>query len=144
MEAIHSRPSVVLVACSGIGKVHGLISREAVYEVTDQRLPGQSEPLCLALLVTGDAEARAKVVQHPCVTVDGCPKLCARKNVELSDGQVAHAVRVYDTLKRHRGAQFGSPTVLSRDGWTAVGEIATEICEATQRIMAGGHEELQS
>ena len=26
---------VLVVPCSGIGKVHGLISREAVYHVTD-------------------------------------------------------------------------------------------------------------
>jgi uncharacterized metal-binding protein len=144
MEPKPNEQPIVLLACSGIGKVHGLISREAVYEVTDHRLPGQSEALCLALLVTGDVQARAKVQAHPCITVDGCPKLCARKNVELSGGRVAHAVRVYDTLKRHRGAQFGSPTTLSRDGWTVAGEIAAEISEAAQQLLATAHEERQT
>ena len=127
---------VLVVPCSGIGKVHGLISREAVCRVTDTLMPGQADTVCLALLVTGDAETRDKVRTHPCITVDGCPKLCARKNVEFSGGKVALGVRVYDTLKRHRGAQFGSPTILSDEGWVAVDEIAAEIAQTAQQVVA--------
>ena len=126
---------VLVIPCSGIGKVHGLISREAVYRVTDALLPGQADTVCLALLVTGDADTREKVRRHPCITVDGCPKLCARKNVELSGGEVALGVRVYDTLKRHRGAKFGSPTTLSDEGWLAVDEIAAEIAETAHQVV---------
>ena len=94
--------------------MHGLISREAVYHVTDNLLPGQADTVCLALLVTGDAETRRRFSSHPCITLDGCPKLCALKNVELSGGKVAKGIRVYDVMKRHRGAQFGTPTALER------------------------------
>ena len=129
----NQKTQVLVVPCSGIGKVHGLISREAVYQVTDRLLPGQSDTVCLALLVTGDADTLAKVRQQPCITVDGCPKLCAKKNVELSGGRVALGVRVYDTLKRHRGAQFGSPTTLSDEGRVASDEIAAEIAETARQ-----------
>ena len=132
----NSEPQVLVVPCSGVGKVQGLISREAVYQVTDHLIPGQSDTVCLALLVTGDAEMRAKVQSHPCITVDGCPKLCARKNVELSGGKVALGIRVYDTLKRHRGGQFGSPTALSDEGWKAVEEIAEEIARTADQAPA--------
>jgi uncharacterized metal-binding protein len=118
---------VLVIPCSGIGKVHGLISREAVYRVTDTLLPGRADTVCLALLVTGDSRTRERVQRTPCVTVDGCPKLCAQKNVELSGGQVVLGVRVYDALKRYRGGQFGSPTTLSEEGWTVVDAIAGEI-----------------
>jgi uncharacterized metal-binding protein len=84
--------------------------------------------------VTGDQETREKVQNHPCITVDGCPKLCAEKNVELSGGNVALGIRVYDTLKRHRGAQFGSPTTLSDEGWAAADEIAAEIAHTAQQL----------
>ena len=132
---------VLVVPCSGIGKVHGLISREAVYQVTDKLMPGQSDTVCLALLVTGDAETREKVQNHACITVDGCPKLCAKKNVELSGGKVALGVRVYDTLKRHRGAQFGSPTALSDEGWATAGEIAEEIARTAQQLIVAAKQE---
>lgn len=129
----HDGQRVLVIPCSGAGKVHGLISREAVFQVCDTLAPTQTETVCLALLVMGDAATRAQVQSHPCITVDGCPKLCAKKNVELSGGQVVSGVRVYDTLKRHRGAQFGTPTALSDAGWVAVEEIATEIAQGAQQ-----------
>jgi uncharacterized metal-binding protein len=141
MASHDAEEQVLVVPCSGIGKVHGLISREAVYHVTDKLMPGQSDTVCLALLVTGDAETRNKVQTRPCITVDGCPKLCAKKNVELSGGRVALGVRVYDTLKRHRGAQFGSPTTLSDEGWAAADEIAEEIAQTARQLNAKGKEE---
>ncbi len=123
---------VLLIPCSGIGKVHGLISREAVYKATDTLGPVGADTVCLALLVTGDPEARRKVQEQRCITLDGCPKLCAQKNVELSGGKVTQAVRVYDTLKRHRGGKFGSATALTEEGWGVVDEIAVEVAETAR------------
>ena len=85
---------VLVIPCSGIGKVHGLMSREATYLVTDELAPGQTDTLCLALLVKGDSEAVAAVRSHACITIDGCAKACAEKNVAMAGGQVAKAVQV--------------------------------------------------
>jgi uncharacterized metal-binding protein len=126
-------PEVLVIPCSGIGKVHGLISREAVYRVTNGVLPGQADTVCLALLVTGDAETRQKVQETPCITLDGCPKLCTLKNVELSGGKIAKGIRVYDVMKRHRGATFGTATALSQEGWAVVQELAAEVAQAAQQ-----------
>ena len=125
--------NVLVIPCSGVGKVHGLISREAVYQVTDGLLAGQADTVCLALLVLGDAETKQKVEQTPCITLDGCPKLCAFKNVELSGGKIAKGIRVYDVMKRHRGENFGSATALSEAGWTVVKELATEVAQIAKQ-----------
>lgn len=132
MDNATHREQVLLIPCSGIGKVHGLISREVVYKATDTLGQDQADTLCLALLVTGDPEAREKVQEQPCLTLDGCPKLCAQKNVELSGGKVAQAVRVYDTLKRHRGGKFGSATALTEEGWAVVDEIAAHVADTVR------------
>jgi hypothetical protein len=50
-------------------------------------------------------------------------------------------IRVYDTLKRHRGAQFGSPTTLSDEGWVAADEIAAEIAQTARQLIAAGKKE---
>ena len=81
MDDDRQNATILVIPCSGIGKVHGLISREAAYRVTDAVASGAADTVCLALLVTGDAETRQKGQQTPCITVDGCPKLCAWKNV---------------------------------------------------------------
>ena len=133
--ANHNKKGTVLVIpCSGIGKVQGLISREAVYQVVDDLQTQGAETVCLALLVTGDPETIKKVRDRPCITVDGCPKLCAQKNVEMSGGKISHAVRVFDALKNHGGKQFGSPTTLSADGWAAVDEIAADVADTVRQM----------
>jgi uncharacterized metal-binding protein len=133
MSSSKHKDQVLVIPCSGIGKVHGLISREAVYRVTDGLMPDQADAVCLALLVTGDAETRQKVQQTTCITLDGCPKLCALKNVELSGGKIAEGIRVYDVMKRHRGANFGNATALSEEGWAVVDELAAEVTQAAKQ-----------
>ena len=124
---MEEKPKTLVVPCSGIGKVHGLLSREVAYELAGPSGAGPYETLCLALLVTGDEEAREKVRNAPCVTVDGCPKLCACKNVELAGGQVARSVRVVDAFRNHRGLDAGTATALTEGGWELVREIAAGI-----------------
>ena len=94
--------------------------------------PKSADTVCLALLVTGDAETVRKVRQTPCITLDGCPKLCAFKNVELSGGKITKGLRVYDAMKRHRGASFGTATLLSDAGWIVVEELAAEVAQAAK------------
>jgi uncharacterized metal-binding protein len=133
----NERGRFLVIPCSGIGKVHGLISREAAYHVTDRLAPGQADTVCLALLVTGDPNARQTVQQTPCITIDGCPKLCAQKNVELSGGKIAKGIRVYEAMKRHRGADFGTATALSTDGWAVVEGLSAEVAAVvTGRVTA--------
>lgn len=118
---------VLVIPCSGIGKVHGLISREATYLVVDELAPEQADTLCLALLVKGDEDAVARVKASPCITIDGCPKACAQANVALAGGQPACAFQVLDVLRRHRGAQPGSAGGLNEAGWTVARELAESV-----------------
>lgn len=118
---------ILVIPCSGIGKVHGLVSREVAYELVERRGSKGADTLCLALLVMGDEDATAKIRETPCVTVDGCPKLCAQKNVELAGGRVALSVKVVDAMKNHRGLNAGTATSLTDEGWALVREIADDI-----------------
>ena len=127
------RSPVLVVPCSGIGKVHGLMSREATFLVTDELAPRQTDTLCLALLVKGDSEAVEAVRTHTCITIDGCAKACAEKNVAMAGGRVAQAIQVAEAFKNHRGAKPGSATALTEDGWTITREIADSVaCEAAR------------
>ena len=129
MTTEKGKRKVIVMPCSGIGKVHGLIAREATYAVTDELAPESFETLCLALLVSGDEEAQAKVREADCIAVDGCPKLCAAKNVEMAGGRVVRSIRVVDAFKDRQGAQPGTATALADDGWTIAREIAEDIAD---------------
>ncbi len=129
--------AVLVIPCSGIGKVHGLMSREATYLITEELAPQQTDTLCLTLLVKGDAEAVGLVRSHACITIDGCAKACAEKNVEMAGGTVAKAIQVAEAFRNHRGAKPGNATALSNDGWAITREIAESVaCEAV-RIGSG-------
>lgn len=127
---------VLVIPCSGIGKVHGLISREATYLVTDELAPQQTDTLCLALLVKGDADAAASVQSHACITIDGCPRACAKKNVQMAGGRVAKAFEVAEALKNYRGAKPGSASALTDEGWTITRDIAGDVVRETARLHA--------
>ena len=133
MTSEASDRAVLVIPCSGIGKVHGLISREATYLVAGELAPETTDTLCLALLVKGDPDAMAAVQSHPCITIDGCAKACAEKNVQMAGGRIAQAIQVVEAFKNHRGAKPGNATALTEEGWTITREIAGSVaCEAAR------------
>jgi len=127
---------LLVIPCSGIGKVHGLISREATYLVIDELARGQTDTLCLGLLVKRDEEAVAAIKSQRCITIDGCPKACAEKNVQMAGGQVASSVQVAEAFKKHHGAKPGTATDLTEDGWAITREVAKTVADEALRLHA--------
>lgn len=125
---------VKVVPCSGIGKVYGLMAREAVLKTVIELCPDKSETVCLAYIVTGDTEVKAKIEGFNCITVDGCPKMCASKNVSLTGGMVIEEIKVLETVKEHKGKKFGSPTLLNEDGEAVISEIAEKIAKKINEV----------
>jgi len=125
---------VKVIPCSGIGKVYGLMAREAVLKTVFELSPEKSETVCLAYIVTGDKEAKEKIEGYDCITVDGCPKMCASKNVSIAGGIVIEELKVLDTVKEHKGKTFGSPTQLDADGEVVISEIAAKIAARINEI----------
>ena len=126
---------VKVIPCSGIGKVFGLVAREAALKTVVELCPEKAETVCLAYIVTGDEEVKAKMKDSGCITVDGCPKMCASKNVSLAGGIVVDEIKVLDTVKDHKGKKFGSATELSDDGYLVVDEIASKIEKHINKIV---------
>lgn len=125
---------IKVVPCSGIGKVFGLMTRESALRVTDVLEPDISEIVCLAHIVSGDEEARAKVEGIDCISVDGCPALCAAKSIESAGGILKAKFRAVDVMKDHRGKNAGDGTALSEDGWIIADEFADKIAQKVAEI----------
>lgn len=73
---------VIVIPCSGIGKPIGTLSRETTYEVIENLAKGKAETVCLALLTSQDKETMENIKNNYVITLDGCAKHCAKKNVE--------------------------------------------------------------
>ena len=129
---------IKVIPCSGMGKVYGLVARESALKVIQELCPDESSTVCLAYIVTGDQEAKELIEGQKCITIDGCPAMCAAKNAELAGGVVREKVRVIDSFRKHKGAKPGTPTELTEEGWLIVDEIAGEIAEKVKQISREG------
>ena len=107
---------ILVIPCSGIGKSFGTISRDATYCVVEELRSGETDTLCLSLLVMGDEDARRSVKSHRCIAVDGCPNECAKKQLELSDAKLVANFRAVDILRDNRSLKPKDVTFLDEDG----------------------------
>lgn len=127
---------IKVIPCSGIGKVFGLVARESALKVVNELCPNEADTICLAYLVTGDPEAREQIEGRPCITVDGCAKMCAAKNVGIAGGDIKEEFKVVEAFKEHKGVEAGSATALTADGWVITKELAEKIA-ATVKSLKG-------
>jgi uncharacterized metal-binding protein len=127
---------VMVVACSGIGKTYGTVSREAAYEVTEDQRPQSTQLVALSLLVLGDEDARAAARAHPAVTIDGCKLACAAKMVQESGGRVAQGIAVLDVYRRNRQLKPLGIAELNEGGLQLAHAVAEEISAVVDDVIS--------
>ncbi|MBI5033808.1 MAG: hypothetical protein HZB51_25090 [Chloroflexi bacterium] len=128
---------VMIVPCSGIGKAYGSVGRDALYQVIEEMRPNVTATVCLSLLTLGDADAQAQVRESPTITIDGCPKACAKVNVEAAGGKPVAEYRVFDVYRAHKELKVRSVSNLGKAGHEMARilaeEIATKVDEISQQ-----------
>jgi uncharacterized metal-binding protein len=125
---------VYVIPCSGIGKATASVGRDATYSVVEDKRPECADTMCLALLTLGDEETLGKVRNADVITIDGCAKDCARKNVEASGKPPVINHRVHDYLKVHRDLKPEAVLDIGEDGRKLVEIIAEDIAEEIDEL----------
>lgn len=90
--------------------------------------------VCLAYIVTGDEEAKQIIEGQKCITIDGCPAMCAAKNAEIAGGIVEEKIRVVDVFRNHKGVNAGTATELTDEGWQIVDEIVEDVTKKIKKV----------
>ena len=129
------KKKIVVIPCSGIGKAYGEIGRQAVYELIEDLRPGDVATTCLARLMIDDPETKALIRDNPVITVDGCAKDCARKNVEFTGKKVDGAFRVIEVFKENRDLKPQGILNLGEDGFKLVHILARRLDEEITGLM---------
>jgi uncharacterized metal-binding protein len=75
------KPKIGLISCSGEGLSEGMVSRVATRRILEER--DDVVTICLPLFLAGGQEERDFAKNNPCITVDGCDKMCAAKGVKI-------------------------------------------------------------
>lgn len=128
---------VVVLPCSGIGKVYGALARETAYELVEKVRPGVATLTCLPLLVIKDPEAVALVTENPVITIDGCPKECARKSVEAVGGKVAKVHEAIKFYKEHKDLKPEGVAEVNETGRKLAGIAARELAPEVDELATG-------
>ncbi len=132
-----SQKRVMIVPCSGIGKVYGAVARETAHELVEKMRPGLATLTCLPLLVINDPEAVALVMENPVITIDGCPKDCAKKSVEAVGGQVARAYEAIKFYKEHKDLKPEGIAEVNETGRKLARVAAQEVAQEVDKLAAG-------
>jgi uncharacterized metal-binding protein len=127
---------VVVLACSGIGKVYGAVARETLYELVERLRPGIAVTTCLPLLVIGDPDAKKLVTNHPVITIDGCPKSCSEKSVTALGAKVAKAYQAINFYKTHKELKPGGIAELDEAGQKLAAVAAEELAPVVDELAA--------
>jgi uncharacterized metal-binding protein len=78
---LKTKPKIGLISCSGEGLSEGMISRVATRRILEEQ--DDVVTICLPLFLAGGQEERDFAKDNPCITVDGCSKMCASKGVKI-------------------------------------------------------------
>ena len=124
---------IVIMPCSGIGKAYGEIGRQAAYQVAESR-PEVVENACLARLMIDDLETEEQIMNNYVITVDGCAKDCAKKNVEKVGKTVDKAMRTIDVFKDHRDLKPEGVVNLGEPGMKLADFLAEKLAAEVDRL----------
>lgn len=128
---------VVVLPCSGIGKVYGALSRETAYELLERVRPDTVVTTCLPLLVIKDPEAVALVMENPVITIDGCPKDCAQRSVQAlgkEPDKTYEAIKFYTAHKDLKPQGVGE---VNDTGRKLAAVAAEEVAQLVDKLAAG-------
>jgi hypothetical protein len=127
---------VGVVSCSGEAIPEGTISRLATRRVLELLRPDRTVTICLPLFLAGNEGERNFAKTHPTITVDGCPKQCARWGTEQNSGPVSGGIVVSEILGTAATGCSRSSRGTSQTDKEAVWTIAEHIAAEVDRILA--------
>jgi uncharacterized metal-binding protein len=125
---------VGIVSCSGEAIAEGTISRLATRRVLELLRPDSAVTICLPLFVAGNEGEQNFAKTHPTITVDGCPKQCARRGTEQHSGPVSSALVVSEIIGSEAGNCSRSSRSTSKPDHEAVRVVAERIATEVDRI----------
>jgi uncharacterized metal-binding protein len=128
---------VLIIPCSGIGKAFGSVGRDAAYQVVEELRPDDSESICLSLLTMGDEASLERVRRQPSIAIDGCPKACARVNIERAGGIPAATFRVLDVFRARKDLRVNQVSDIGDSGREMARLLAGEVAVKVDELRSG-------
>jgi uncharacterized metal-binding protein len=130
-----SDKKIIVIPCSGIGKPIGTVSRETSYKIIENLKNEKAETACLALLTSGDENTIDKIRNNYCITIDGCAKHCAQKNVEAYGSVPDKSYMILKFAAANPDKKPESITDIGEGGRALVDTITDEILKDIESLI---------
>jgi len=129
--------SYLVLACSGLDKAEGSVSREVALVLAEE---AGADIVCPVALARTPARYKRALAEKRLVVVDGCATRCAAKLAAAAEADVAHKLIVADVVKAS-GAALAPDLRLGPDALELARKMSDEIrtrmtAAATQRRVA--------
>jgi uncharacterized metal-binding protein len=127
------KPKIGLISCSGEGLPEGMISRVATRRILEER--DDVVTICLPLFLAGGQEERDFAKNNPCITVDGCRKMCAAKGVKMY-GKIhpESSIVISDVIEKDRHLKPKSKSKIEPEDEKLVQETLKIITKEIRRV----------
>ncbi len=127
---------VGIISCSGEAIPEGTISRLATRRVLELLRPDVTVTLCLPLFLSGNDAERNFAKTHPTITIDGCPKQCAKWGTERHSGPVSGALIVSEVLGTESSDCHRSSRDASQADKEAIWAVAERVAAEVDTVLA--------
>ena len=105
-----------------------------MYEVVEKLRPNETTTVCLPLLTIGDEAVLKLVRNNSCISIDGCPLQCARKNIKISKGKLVAGFTVTNVLRENKNLKPEAVTELDPKGLKLSSILAQKIAKKIDEI----------
>ena len=82
-----------------------------------------------------DPESLKLVQNLPTITIDGCPSLCAKINVEKSGGSPIQSYKVYDVYREHKELKSKKISTIDENGLQLAKILAKKVSEKVNDLL---------
>lgn len=127
------KPKIGLISCSGEGLPEGMISRVGTRRILEER--DDVVTICLPLFLAGGQEERDFAKNNPCITIDGCRKMCAAKSVKIyGNVHPKSSIVISDIIEKDRHVKPSSKSKIEPEDEKLVQETMKVITKEIDKV----------
>ena len=124
---------VSIVACTGMGKALGTVTRQVAYKVVDELRPGKTVLICIPSLSAGIKEYKNYLRKYPSIILDGCVERCASKIISENEGITGTKIFMPQMIAKYK-LKPSSRTDLGEEGEKLVEKVAEEVASLVDQL----------
>jgi uncharacterized metal-binding protein len=128
------KKKVAIVACTGMCKSLGTVTRQVAYKVVEELRPDKTVLICIPSLAANVGEYKKYLRDYPSIILDGCVERCAAKIVSKNSGSIKGRLFLPQLEKKY-GLKPASRTEIGSEGEQLVTKIAEEVATMVDRLL---------